>query len=478
MSTLRSLRLLGAVEAGTVSGTQLETFLANDGRRSELSVLLSSRGQSRRMAGSPLTMTAIVNSPAAINIVFQSATKETSAACQAVVSSPIAMYSVSNSAPSLNVLGANPVAWALYSASAYYETHMRTTLANLAGVDPVTYPTIQSIIDDPLSMASVASKPFAMSAVAASPSTVSIVAVDPVAMAMVADSPTAVAILAGSSSAMGVIANSSVAMTEIVADASATRIIANKASALSIISASATAWAAFLQGPNFSANLPAIVANLVGLSTATYPSLASIIADAGALSKVAANKNAVTALAASASALTALSTSPNLGIMLGSTIAMSVLGPNTTAMSSFLGNSGAWAGLFNSSVAKGYMVSSNDLINAIAGNAALITYLKTKAVTTSATGIPDGNATALQAFTGVPEKLLTLSAKEAGIAATFSPYNFGGSPMAGSQAGATLSLTATASLAHVAGYTSMTWNLQGIGVTAATLPIITYVDMT
>jgi hypothetical protein len=48
--------------------------------------------------------------------------------------------------------------------------------------------------------------------------------------------------------------------------------------------------------------------------------------------------------------------------------------------------------------------------------------------------------------------------------------------MTGTQAGASISLTAAVQLAHVAGYTNMTWNLQGIGVTA-TLPIITYVDM-
>jgi hypothetical protein len=35
-------------------------------------------------------------------------------------------------------------------------------------------------------------------------------------------------------------------------------------------------------------------------------------------------------------------------------------------------------------------------------------------------------ATSLQAFTGIPSKVLVLQAKEAGIAATFSPYNFGG----------------------------------------------------
>jgi hypothetical protein len=430
------------------------------------------------MAGSTLTMEAITSSPTAINIVFASATKETSAACQAVVVSPMAMYSVANSESSLNVVGANPVAWGFFAGSAYYENNVRTTIANLAGVDPLIYPTVASLIADPLSMAAIATTPFAVSAVVASPAAIALVAADAVAMPMIAASPLAMVIVASSTSAMGTVANSSIAMTEIVSSPGATNIIANKASALGVISTTAPAWAAFLQGSNFSANLPAIVANLVGISPAAYPSLASIIADPAALAKVAANKNAVTALATSASALTALSTSPNLGIMLGSSTAMSVLGPNSAAMSSFLGNSGAWAGLFSSSVAKGYMVASTDLVNAIAGNAALITYLKTKSVTTSATGIPDGNATALQPFAGVPEKLLTLSAKEVGIAATFSPYNFGGSPMTGSQAGATLSLTSTTSLAHVAGYTSMTWNLQAIGVTAATLPIITYVDMT
>ena len=53
MSTLRSLRLLGAVEAGTVTGTQLQVYLTDAGRSSEFSVLLSNRGQSRRMAASP-----------------------------------------------------------------------------------------------------------------------------------------------------------------------------------------------------------------------------------------------------------------------------------------------------------------------------------------------------------------------------------------------------------------------------------------
>ena len=255
--------------------------------------------------------------------------------------------------------------------------------------------------------------------------------------------------------------------------------------AITAISNSIAAWASFQAGPYFATNLPVVVANLVGISTITYPTLSSIIADATALTKVAASKAAVQALASNSAAMDTLAVSSNISIILGSTIAMGVIGPNSTAMTSFLNASGAWVGLFSSSVAKGYIVASTALVNAVAANPALITYLNTIAIkNVSATGIPDGNPTSLQAFTAspaLPAKLITLSAKEVGIAATYSNYNFGGSAMTGSQAGATLSLSGTGAggqPTHIAGYTGMTWNFQGPGITAATLPIISFVDMT
>lgn len=477
MSTLRSLRLLGAVEAGTVTGTKLNEFLTDAGRSSELSVLLSSRGQSRRMASSPLTMAAITTSPIAMNTVFQSATSESSAACQAVVVSSVAMSTVANSKPSLNVIASNPVAWGLFNKSTHYEPNIKTILANYANVIPSVYLTTASLVADPMAMADIAAAPYAMSALVASPPTTTIVASSSVSMALVASNAVAIDIVARETAIMGIIANSTPAMTEIVSRSTATTRMASYAGAISAISASSTAWAKYLAGPFFADNLPLALANMIGVSPATFPTLASIIASPLALGRVAGNMSAVQALASNSAAMTALSTSPNLGIILSSSTAMDVIGPNTTAMTSFLNSSGAWVGLFSSSVAKGFIVVSTPLVNVIAGNAALITYLGTLAKTLSASGIPDGNATALQPFTGTPSKLLTLSAKEVGIAATFSPYNFGGSPMAGANAGATLSLTATGTIAHVAGYTNMTWNLQGIGVTAATLPIITFVDM-
>lgn len=480
MSTLRSLRLLGAVEAGTITGAQLQTYLTDPGRASEFSVLLGNRGQSRRMASSPLTMAAITVSSAATDIVFKAATPATAAACQAVVTSSIAMNAVANSKPSLLTLGANPVAWDLFNASAHYESNVRTVIANYANANPASYPTVDSLIVDAVSMGDISAAPFAMSAIVASAPSTAILAGNAAAMALVASNPVAIDIVAAKTSIMSVIANSSLAMTEIVSRSTATNRMASYPGAINAISKVSAAWASYLAGPFFGTNLSLALANLIGANPGNYPTLNSIIADASALALVARNTQAVQALASNNAAMSTLATSPNIGVILGSSTAMAVVGTNTSAMTSFLNASGAWDGLFASSVAKGYIMASNALVDSIAGNSALISYLKGKSVTASATGVPDGNASSQQPFTGLPAKVLVLAAKEVGIAATYSNYNFGGAAMSGSQAGATLSLSGTGpggQPAHVAGYTTMTWNFQGVGVTAATLPIITYYDM-
>ena len=479
MSTLRSLRLLGAVEAGTVSGSQLETYLADLGRRAEMSVLLSNRGQSRRMAGNSMTMTAITTSPAAINIVFQAATTATSAACTAVVSSAIAMNSVANSISSLNVVGANSVAWGLFSTSSYYETNVRTTLANYAGVSPSVYPTVASLIADPVSMADIVAVPYAMSAAVASTPTITLIAASSTAMAMVAGSSSAITIVAAQTSIMSVIANSTAAMTEINSRAPATAAMAAQPGAILAISSVATAWASYMAGSYFSANLATIICNLIGVLPASYPTLSSIIADVTALAKVAVNKAAVQALASNTAAMSTLASSSNIGTILGSSTAMGVIGPNTSAMSSFLSASGAWSGLFSSSIAKGYIVTSTALVDAIAGNSALLTYLATLSKVTQPATIPDGLVGTFQTYDGgQPAKVLILSVKEVGIAATFSDYKLGGATSAGTAAGTTMHVSSQVSVAAIAGYTGLTWDLLAAGVTAATLPVIKYVDMT
>lgn len=479
MPVLRPLRLLAAVEAGTTNSAQLQTFLTDAGRAAEFGVLLASRGQSRRMAGNTLTMAAIVSAPAATSIVFTQATTATNAACTAVVASSVAMSAVANSSASLNTVAANPVAWDLFKVSTYYEVNVRTIIALLAGLNPVTYPTISSLITQSVPMGAIASADYAMSSVVASSATTTVMAGNSIAMALVAGDTSAIDIVAAAPAAtMTIIANSTVAMSEIVSRPIATTAMATYPVAIQAISKSTAGWASYLAGPNFAANLPLALANLIGVAPASYPTLDSIIADAVALGKVAASTPAVQALASNSAAMTTLANSANVGIILGSATAMAVIGSNNTAMTTFITNANSRPSVFASPTAKGFIVASTALVDVISGNAATVTYLNTIKATATATGIPDGVVGAYQAFTGVPAKVLVLSAKEVGIAATFSNYKFGGSSMAGTNAGAQVALSASVTLTHIAGYTGITWDLQGIGVTAATLPIINYVDMT
>lgn len=478
MSTLRSLRLINAVENGTVTGSQLQTFLTDTGRLSEFSSLLSNRGQTRRMAGSSTTMAAITNSQLAIDIVFKSVTAETSHACKAVVASPIAMSAVAVSAPSLNTVAANSVAWNIFRKSIHYETNLRPIIAGYANLSTSVYPTTNSLIENPTAMADVAASVFAMRAVVASPATTAVMAASSTAMALVADNSAAIEVVAKETSIMSIIANSSAAMSEIVSRPIAAHTMAANQGSILAISKVASAWSAYMAGPSFSSNLALILANLIAVEPNDFPTLSSIIADADALGKVAANKQAVEALASNSAAMSTLAVSPNIGIILSSAIAMGVIGPNTTVMGNFLGSSGAWSGLFASSIAKGYIVVSNTLVNIISANSALLAYLDSIASTLSATGIPDGVVGTYQPFIGAPAKVLTIWAKEVGVAATYSGYRFSGSTVAGANAGVLLQLTAAHTTAHVSGYTGITWDLNAIGVTAATLPIIRYVNMT
>jgi hypothetical protein len=330
-------------------------------------------------------------------------------------------------------------------------------------------------------MADISVSAKSMAAVVASAPTVAIMVADSTAFGLAADNTVAIDTMAKEATNMPLVANSTIAMGHIVTRPVAMTRMATYPGSITAIADVPAAWAAYLASAYFAANLPLALANLIGVSPSTFPTLDSLIASPITLGKIAAKTQAVQALASSGPAMTALSTSPNLGIILGSATAMAVIGPNTTAMTSFLNASGAWAGLFASSVAKGFIVKSTPLVDVIKANAALREYLAPLAKTLTAPGVPDGNATSLQPYLTMPAKVLTLGARENGIAATYGDYNFGGDVVAGTGALAIMPLTGAATLPprlHVAGYTNMSWNFNGIGVTAATVPVITYVDMT
>lgn len=70
MPMLRSMRLLNSIEAGTTNAAALQTLLADAGRLSDWSALLSSRALSRRLLSSSVSLDAVLGSARALGAVL------------------------------------------------------------------------------------------------------------------------------------------------------------------------------------------------------------------------------------------------------------------------------------------------------------------------------------------------------------------------------------------------------------------------
>jgi hypothetical protein len=124
------MRMLNAIEAGMLTGAQLEALLAGDpGRRAELSVLMGMPGQVRRMAASSTAMTAVVASSTAMAAVAASntamaAVAASNTAMTAVVASSTAMAAVAASGTGRLALWNSDTALAAIQASTTAVTTM------------------------------------------------------------------------------------------------------------------------------------------------------------------------------------------------------------------------------------------------------------------------------------------------------------------------------------------------------------------
>ena len=94
MPMIRAMRMFNAIEAGTLSGAQLQTLLADPVKLGEWSVLVGMPGQARRMAASSVTMNAVAAS---------------STAMAAVAASSTAMNAMNASDAAMNALYASPL---------------------------------------------------------------------------------------------------------------------------------------------------------------------------------------------------------------------------------------------------------------------------------------------------------------------------------------------------------------------------------
>ena len=141
MPMVRAMRMLNAIEAGTLTGAQLQTLLTTDaGRLAELNVLLGLRGQCRRLAASSTAMAAVIAS---------------STAMAAVAASSTAMAAVAASSTAMAAVNANDQAVRIWM---------------LAGTAQVwsNFANVAAVAASSTAMAAVAASATAMSAVAAS----------------------------------------------------------------------------------------------------------------------------------------------------------------------------------------------------------------------------------------------------------------------------------------------------------------------
>lgn len=132
MPMLRAIRTLNNLEAGTLSGSALQTLLADTGRLGDFVSLVTQRGHARRLAASSTAMAAVAASSTAMAAVAASSTAMTaigasntaleavfasSTAMTAVAESSTAMTAVAASSTALTAIGANNTALAAVFAS-------------------------------------------------------------------------------------------------------------------------------------------------------------------------------------------------------------------------------------------------------------------------------------------------------------------------------------------------------------------------
>jgi hypothetical protein len=120
MPMVRAFRLLNAIEAGTTTGTQLESILTGDsGRLGEFNAILGLRGQARRAFSSDTASTAIIASSAALGAMTDSPqVLESGVAMTAIANSTTALNAFINSPSALNRLVSSRVAMTAVCSSA------------------------------------------------------------------------------------------------------------------------------------------------------------------------------------------------------------------------------------------------------------------------------------------------------------------------------------------------------------------------
>ena len=361
------------------------------------------------------SMTAIANSTIAM---FELSSKS------------LAVAAISNSKIAVDTIYANSVARASYKGSAFFVANLKNTIANLAGINPLSFATIDDIINDAVAIGAVNANESASEALASSSdamltlgasANLSIVTGNTVIIAALASNNTAMVniatgtnftliksnavimtALAGNSSgvtalsthanltlaindsvgmpilssntiSVGILvgATSTVGIRDIIFNSeNAMTSVSNKTTSINAINANATRWGEFKGSPYYEDNAFAITYNLAGI-TLIMSTFAQIIAKASALTLVNANAGASEVLATSSDAMLTLATSANFSIVAGNSLIMTGFVANTAALIALGGHSNINVAIGNA-VAIGLIVNSAPAMASYVSNNTLL----------------------------------------------------------------------------------------------------------
>lgn len=157
MPMVRAMRMLNAIEAGTLSGAQLQALLEDPGRLGEWNVLLGMRGQLRRITTNNNTMSAVAISSTAMEAIMANNT-----AMDAVVASGVALNAVAESSVARAMFIADARALAAINAS---DQAARIWMLGGTGQNFANFASVAAVAASPAAMGAVAASPSAMARV-------------------------------------------------------------------------------------------------------------------------------------------------------------------------------------------------------------------------------------------------------------------------------------------------------------------------
>jgi len=473
MITLKARRTLNAIETGTLDSSGLEARLADPGHLAEFYSLLATKSQTRRMASSELTMEAIAFSEKAHKAIFQSSTNYNTTAAQAVADSPVAMAKMAVSLDALTVAIENPVSWALFTNSPYYEVNIKTIVALFAGLDASLYESIQEMIEDPAATYEIAANDNAMTALVNS--TIAMTkAVDTItAMDDIVADTSAFTILANHGPSLNLVAQSAIAMSATTDEARA--IVVGIPSGLRIFASYPVLWKSLMEtSETLATNMYSLIIVLTEIDPTVFTTVEQIFGNEISMDKVASNSPTMVAIMHEEGTLNAMIASAQLDVVLANPVSMGLFAADTTIMSDLIGSS-AFTALLGSPLAKEAIFASPSLITTMteAGSDSLATL---EGLSVNLTGpTPDTKIGQFQSL-GLTGNIILLTARIGSITAAKVDNYFKGD----GQSTATFACPGT----HAASeypiinlpFTNIQWDINSIAATAAAKITVTYVS--